>query len=423
MASVQSSVINLTKTIIGAGLLAIPFAFKANGILLGISLILIAALTSAYGLYIVAKVSTKVPGDTSYFALCAITYPKLTLLFDFSIAIQCFGVAISYLVLIGSLVPSLINDVISRNQAILFSLIIIIPLVSFRKLDSLKIGSLIGLIAIAYLAVLVISHSIFDDWSKTQGNVNIVKPGSISDILSTFSIIIFAFTAAQNICTIINEIGNKRQLNLVIGTANLIASLLFITVGLAGYLQFGDNVGGNVILEYKHKLLSSKIGKFALVLMVTLSYPLMFHPCRLSINNMVHWIELEISHATLLPASTTPTSATESTSLLNTQGQNGTEAANQVTATQIVPFSTNRFVEITVFLLSSSYGLALSITSFELVLSLVGATGSTLICFILPGLFGFKLFDEGSWNKSFSLGLTYFGLIIMVTSVFATLYY
>ncbi|ODQ59089.1 hypothetical protein WICANDRAFT_31549 [Wickerhamomyces anomalus NRRL Y-366-8] len=407
MASVQSSVINLTKTIIGAGLLAIPFAFKADGIVLGISLILIAGIASSYGLYIVGKVSAKVPGDTSYFALCAITYPKLTLLFDFSIAIQCFGVALSYLVLIGDLVPSLIGDVISRNQAILFSLVIIIPLVSFRKLDSLKIGSLIGLLAIGYLTVLVISHSIWDDWSKTQGHVKIVEIGSISDILSTFSIIIFAFTAAQNICSIINEINDKSRLNFVIGAANIIASVLFISVGIAGYLQFGDNVKGNVILEYKSKLLSSKVGKFALVLMVTLSYPLMFHPCRLSLNNMVHWIELEVQKE--------QSPINESTALLNDEEHNSNN--------QIVPFSTNRFVVITVLLTLATYGLALSITSFELVLSLVGATGSTLICFILPGLFGYKLFDDKDFNKSASLTLTIFGLVVMITSVFATLRY
>lgn len=411
MASVQSSVINLTKTIIGAGLLAIPFAFRADGIVLGIVLILIAAITSSYGLYIVGKVSPRIPGDTSYFALCAITYPKLTLLFDFSIAIQCFGVALSYLVLIGDLVPSLMGDIISRHQAILFSLVIILPLVSFRKLDSLKIGSLIGLLAIGYLTVLVISHSIFDDWSKTQGHVKVVEVGALSDILSTFSIIIFAFTAAQNICSIINEIQDVSKLNFVIASANIIASVLFITVGIAGYLQFGDNVAGNVILEYKARLLSSKIGKFALVLMVTLSYPLMFHPCRLSLNNMVHWIELEVNKEEL--------PINEHTALLDEEHATDPLAHQH----QLVPFSTNRFVIITVLLTLATYGLALSITSFELVLSLVGATGSTLICFILPGLFGFKLFDQDDLNKKASLTLTIFGWVVMVASVFATLYY
>lgn len=409
MASVQSSIINLTKTIIGAGLLAIPFAFRADGVVLGIALILVAGLTSSYGLYIVGKVSPRLPADTSYFALCAITYPKLTLLFDFSIAIQCFGVALSYLVLIGSLVPSLMGGAISGNQAILFSLVIIVPLVSFRKLDSLKIGSLIGLLAIGYLTVLVITHSVFDDWEDTQGHVKIFEVGPVSDILSTFSIVVFAFTAAQNICSIINEIGDKNKVNTVIAAANIIASILFISVGIAGYLQFGDNVQGNVILEYKSQLLSSRIGKFALVLMVTLSYPLMFHPCRLSINNMVHWIEVEFS--------TKQDTLNERSALLNVDSEVGT-----VPEHQDVPFSTNRFIIITFLLTVATYTLALSITSFELVLSLVGATGSTLICFILPGLFGHKLFQD-KLNRFSSLALTIFGLLVMVASVYATLKY
>lgn len=409
MASVTSSVVNLTKTIIGAGLLAIPYAFKSNGIVLGTLLVVLAGVASIYGLWIVTRVSEKVKGQTSFFALCAITYPRLTPLFDLSITIQCFGVSISYLVLFGDLVPTLVNEALSRSQVIVLSLVVIIPLVSLRKLDSLKFGSMIGLTAIAYLTMLVVSHVLVDDLKQTQGHIKIFEIGSTSDILSSFSIIIFAFTAAQNICTITNEINDRKDLTLVILAANFIAGGLFLLVGLSGYIQFGDNVGGNVILQYDPSLFSSKVGKYALVLMVALSYPLMFHPCRISINNMVHWIELEYKQA--YPDETQPLLADETHSVTTTIAEE-TE----------VPFSDKKFLILTILLLAASYGLALSIKSFEFILALVGATGSTLICFILPGLFGFKLF-ESQKEKSWSLALSVFGVLVMVTSVFATLYY
>lgn len=408
-ASTTSSIINLTKTIIGAGLLAIPFGFKSQGIFLGISLILFGGLASCYGLYIISKSSHKLPKgeETSFFTLCSITYPKLTLLFDFSIFIQCFGVAVSYLILVGDLLPSLVNNAITRNQVIVLSLLITTPLISFRKLDSLKIGSLIGLTSIVYLVLLIIKHSLKDDLSLTQGHVKYFETGSFSDILSSFPIVIFAFTAAQNISTIINEIEDKSNLNLVILSANSIAGLFFIFVGLAGYMQFGDNVEGNIILQYDSSLLSTKISKFALLLMVILSYPLMFHPARISLNNMIYWIELElIQHS----------KAEEIQQLLpsNTNEENEEEVIG-------VPFSDKRFFVLSVILTVLTYAIALSITSFELVLALVGATGSTLICFILPGLFGFKLFDSKN-EKLLSFGLSVWGLAVMVVSVYSILY-
>lgn len=383
--------INLTKTIIGAGLLAIPFAFRADGLLFGVLLVVLAGVASWFGLYIIHLVSFKVQGETSFFALCAITYPQLSLLFDLSIIIQCFGVALSYLVLFGDLVPGLIGDTLTRNQVILLSLIVTVPLISFRRLDSLKFGSLVALTAIAFLTVLVVAHTLLDDYPD-RGDLLVWTPGKGSDVLSTFSIIIFAFTAAQNICTIINEIDEKGKTNFVIVSACIVSGLLFTLVGVSGYVEFGGSVSGNVITNYDPQLLSSKVGRGALTLMVALSYPLMFHPCRISLNNMWFWLD---------------TQSAEHTPLLG------------LTA---VPFSTNRFVLVSIVLQFATYGLALSISSFELVLSLVGATGSTLICFILPGLFGYKLLETKT-QRLWSLALTVWGLLIMVGSVFATLYY
>jgi amino acid permease len=406
MASVQSSVINLTKTIIGAGLLAIPFAFKADGIVLGLALTLVAAMASSYGLNIVTRCSVErlKHQETSFFALCAISYPRLSLLFDFSIFLQCFGVGLSYLVLVGDIVPGLIDHVLSRNQVILLSLAVTIPLVSLRKLDSLKIGSLIGLFAIFYLTLLVISHALFDDISKTQGNLKVWSTGSWSDIMSSFSIVVFAFTGAMNICTITNEIEDKKKSDIVVYSAVGIAGALFVVVGISGYLQFGDNVTGNVILNYDSDLISTKIGKYSLVVMVILSYPLMFHPCRISLNNMVHWIESEYKSR----------KAAESQPLL-------VEAEVETSEMEVIPLSTKRFTILSVLLTIAIYGLALSINSFELVLALVGATGSTLICFILPGLFGYRLF-ESSNDKLWSLLLCVWGILVMILSLFATLH-
>lgn len=406
MATTTSSVINLTKTIIGAGLLAIPFAFRADGIVLGLLLVLLAAVTSWFGLFIIYKVSHHVEGQVSFFALCAITYPQLTLLFDFSIAIQCFGVAVSYLVLFGDLVPGLIGGALTRNQVILLSLLITVPLISFRKLDSLKFGSIVALVAIAFLTVLVVAHSVADEYTD-RGEVLVWAPGRLSEVISTFSIIIFAFTAAQNICTIINEIDDKSNTNLVIVAACGISSVLFSMVGLAGYWQFGSNVLGNVMMNYDPELTSTRVGKGALTLMVALSYPLMFHPCRISINNMCYWIRKHGSKQ----------NEGEVGPLL----QHSDDSIHEHIHVE-VPFPTNDFFIVSLGLTLATYGLALSVTSFELVLSLVGATGSTLICFILPGLFGYKLMETGS-GQVYSIALTVFGLVVMVTSVFATLYF
>ncbi|ODQ81490.1 hypothetical protein BABINDRAFT_159769 [Babjeviella inositovora NRRL Y-12698] len=408
-ATTTSSTINLTKTIIGSGMLAMPFAFRSDGYILGGLITLIAGTTSGFGLYLQARAAKYVPaGHATFFAICQQTYPSLSVLFDFAIAVQCFGVGLSYLVLIGDLLPTVVGYG-SRVDWIVLSLLVSVPLCSFKNLDSLKYTSILALGAIAYMFLLVIGHFILDDVRPALRGETSLLPVSASGIFSTFPIIVLAFTGHQNMFTVINEIQNKsiRNLSRVIAIAITTSVLLFLAIGLAGYYSFGNKVVGNIIVMYDESLVT-KIGQGSIALMVLLSFPLMFHPCRVSVNNIYFWLKSKPK---------TP------------------EAAGLLGETDlIVPLSGTTFAVLTAVLLAASYALALSITSFALVLAIVGATGSTSISFILPGLFGYKLvgrdilpvtevleFVEDSVVKKLSLALAVWGVVVMVVCLYSTL--
>lgn len=46
---------------------------------------------------------------SSFFALSQITYPNAAVVFDAAIAIKCFGVGVSYLIIIGDLMPGVVR--------------------------------------------------------------------------------------------------------------------------------------------------------------------------------------------------------------------------------------------------------------------------------------------------------------------------
>lgn len=122
--TVFSSTVNLANTTIGAGALAFPSAFAAMGLVHGIASCLISATTAAFGLYLLSRCATQVgqrPGDEwrkpSFNEVARISFGKgwITRLFDVSwelrrlavreltcqlaIAIKCFGVSVSYLII------------------------------------------------------------------------------------------------------------------------------------------------------------------------------------------------------------------------------------------------------------------------------------------------------------------------------------
>ena len=96
--------------VVGAGILAMPLALSRMGVVLGTTIILWAGLTAGFGLYLQTKCARYLDrGAASFFALSQITYPNAAVVFDAAIAIKCFGVGVSYLIIIGDLMPGVVR--------------------------------------------------------------------------------------------------------------------------------------------------------------------------------------------------------------------------------------------------------------------------------------------------------------------------
>lgn len=92
-----------------------PHAMSNMGITLGIIVILWAGFTSGFGLYLQTRCARYLDrGGSSFFALSQITYPNAAVLFDGAIMIKCFGVAVSYLIIIGDLMPGVVRGFVAH---------------------------------------------------------------------------------------------------------------------------------------------------------------------------------------------------------------------------------------------------------------------------------------------------------------------
>lgn len=197
--------------VIGAGTLAMPSVMSHMGIMLGIFMIIWSGLTSAFGLYLQARCARYLDrGTSSFFALSQLTYPNAAIVFDTAIAIKCFGVGVSYIIIIGDLMPGVMKGLVGENavEAAAFLgdrhfwvtafMLVIIPLAFMRRLDSLKYTSIVALISIGYLIILVIYH-FFVDSIEERGEVRVVTWEGPVAMLSSLPIVIFAYTCHQNV--------------------------------------------------------------------------------------------------------------------------------------------------------------------------------------------------------------------------------
>ncbi|KAI8723842.1 Aa-trans domain-containing protein [Fusarium sp. LHS14.1] len=388
-ATTISSVVNLLNTIVGAGTLAMPSVMSHMGIMLGVFLIIWSGITAAFGLYLQSRCARYLErGTASFFALSQITYPNAAVIFDAAIAIKCFGVGVSYMIIIGDLMPGVVLGFLSnansapylvdRNFWITAFMLIIIPLSFLRRLDSLKYTSIIALVSIGYLIILVIYHFAVDKHAD-PGSIRVIQWGGAIETLSTLPVVVFAYTCHQNMFSILNELKDNSPSSVigVVGSSIGSAASIYIVVAITGYITFGNAVVGNIVSMYPTGA-ASTIGKAAIVVLVTFSVPLQVHPCRASLDAVLKW----------RPNRHSSGNRRTSTPLLPTAPANDHGAGSTM--------SDLRFAVITTFLLTFAYMTALSVTSLDRVLAFVGSTGSTSISFILPGLFYYKISDPDS---------------------------
>ncbi|KAL2121691.1 hypothetical protein VTJ04DRAFT_2146 [Mycothermus thermophilus] len=395
-ASMLSSNINLVNTIVGAGTLAMPAAMSHFGVTLGVLLIIWCGLTSAFGLYLQARCARYLDrGTSSFFALSQITYPNAAVVFDAAIAIKCFGVGVSYMIIIGDLMPGVAEafgaldsglDFLSDRKFWItaFFLVFIIPLSFPKRLDSLKYTSMVALVAIGYLIILVVYHFAADEIPNDR-DIRLIRWEGPVAALSSLPVVIFAYTCHQNMFSIVNEIKDNSPGSIVAVIASSIgsAAFIYILVAITGYLTFGNAVKGNIVGMYPPSV-ASTIAKAAIVALVTFSIPLQIHPCRASIDAVLRWRPnggqrpAGPGNQPLLPSAA------------------ATVVADSHGGPPVVAMSELRFALITSAILILSYITALEVSSLDRVLAYVGSTGSTAISFILPGLFYYKISDPDS---------------------------
>jgi len=241
-------------------------------------------------------------------------------------------------------------------------------------MDSLKFTSFLALISVAYVVILIVYY-LFND-GVYGGRIH-YTPRSFEEFFSTIPTFIFAFTCHQNIFSIRNETPDITKVNKIIVISVLISLAAYILIGYCGYFTYGIAIKDNIINNLNKTDIAVVICRIAVSLLVALSYPLQIHPCRVCVNNILE------------------------------------------TCFPMLRVSKLFHVFITLFLCAITYAIAFFVSDLGIVFSIVGATGSVIICYILPGVFYSKLYWQDSWfsKKFFAVLLTIVGVLLMINSL------
>eukprot|EP00732_Lithocolla_globosa_P004141 Lithocolla_globosa_v1_NODE_3661_length_1610_cov_26.740360.p1 type:complete len:461 gc:universal NODE_3661_length_1610_cov_26.740360:67-1449(+) len=392
--TVGSSYLNLGNTVLGSGMLSLPDAIRVCGVILGPLVIIIASIFSAFAFKFTFEVADLCNGRASYHSITHMSMPRAKFFVDFVVFVKCFGVSVTYLVVIGDSMTlvaryflgeddgSEASDVFwsNRNFWILGAAFFIAPLCYLKELDSLKYSSGVASFGILYVLLLVIAYHWIEE--PYEGPINYFRLDA--EFFEVMTVYVFLFSSLHVSFTIHTELKDPtptrlmHAVHLALGTSIVI----YFCMGLFGYLTYGEETCSN-ILNCLPATLPPTIGRVAITIVVAFSIPLQINPARLCADGM--YVEI-----------------------VRFLGFHPSENITKY-----------RYYGLTTLTLIGAWTLGLIFDDLRVVLGLVGAIGSTSVTYILPPIFYLLLFRNHrfSFFKLVAIIMVCIGVLVMPTAV------
>jgi len=406
--SLMAGVFVLANTILGAGMLGLPFAFASCGFFLGPLMLLAFGVCSATALILLSLCADKVGREKSpkFFDIASAAIPGVGTIIDVAVGIKCTGVATSYLIVVGDSVPKAIVTFgatgiwLDRRIWTLVALCAGGFAAYQRNLTALKNVSIVALTCVMCIVLMIVLFAVelspaFDPCADHEAGSLTPCRGPVElftepiTVLRALPLFVFSYTCHQNIFSITNELENRtpwRCAQIAIYAIG-IALCVYIVLGTAGYLTFGSLVAKDILVSYPTSSYVVACARLAISLVVTTCYPLQGHPARAALSTLV--------------------------GALTTKNEDRRkELANPYT-----PDGHKLSLLLTTLFIAVTGTIACTIHDLGLVLSVVGATGSTIVSYVLPGASYFLLFPQ-RLDRYLGFMLLTIGMIIMPLSLY-----
>lgn len=306
-APMASGVFNLLNTIIGGGVLSLPYAFRGGGILVGITYQVVFGALTLHALRLLL-LSQRYAPVRSYEDLARVALgTKGWYAYNIMAFLNCYGACASYMVVVGDALPSLLVEmgahVTREGVLIATTACIIFPLSALRSFAALQYAStaatLIYVFFAGYLARMYL-HAVV----LPEPPAALVKLDALA-MVRMAGISAFAYQCATSLFPIYQEMREptEQRMTLLASIAIGAAAVLYSTVGAAAYAYFGETLRGDVLLNLAELPgLTIQLLRLAFALSICLTFPTLHFAARRSLDQMLfHSSEGNAPRARLVP--------------------------------------------------------------------------------------------------------------------------
>ncbi|XP_009621997.1 amino acid transporter AVT6E-like [Nicotiana tomentosiformis] len=270
---IYGAVFNLTTTIIGAGIMALPATMKVLGLVLGVVLILLMAILSEISVELLVRFTVHCKAASYGEVVQAALGKTAKVISEICIIVNNAGVLVVYLIIIGDVLSGSFRHIgvfdqwlghgvwDHRKLVILVMLVICLaPLCALDKIDSLSLTSGAS-VALAVVFVLVAFTIAFIKLVEGKIEAPRMTPDfgskkAILDLLVVIPIMSNAYICHFNVQPIYNELEGRspQKMNRVGRITSVICVLVYVSTAIAGYLLFGKDTESDVLTNFDKDL-------------------------------------------------------------------------------------------------------------------------------------------------------------------------
>ncbi|KAG2328838.1 hypothetical protein Bca52824_000018 [Brassica carinata] len=312
--STSGVVFNVSTSIIGAGIMSMPAAFKVLGVIPALLIIAIIAWLSTISVGFLMK-STLAGETTTYAGVMKESFGKLG-----SVAVQVvtmvstFGGTVVFSIIIGDVLSGNGNGgsvhlgVLqewfgsqwwnTRTFALLFIYVfVLLPLVLCRRVERLAFSSAISfLLAVLFVvisSVLAISAVMKGQTKNPRLFPDLTNVGSFWNLFTASPVIVTAFTFHFNVHPIGFELKDPSHMIPATKISVILCAAIYFTTGLFGYLLFGDATMSDILVNFDESSGSSigsllnDIVRLSYALHLMLVFPLMNFSLRANLDELM----------------------------------------------------------------------------------------------------------------------------------------
>lgn len=390
--------ITLANSIIGVGILAMPFCFQQCGVVLATLILLSMGLVSRLCCYFLLKSALIARRRNFEFLAFHVFGSTGKLLVELGIIGFLMGTCIAYFVVVGDLGPQIVSKIFNINQShilrtaimVIVSLVCVLPLGLLRNVDSLSNVSAATICFYFCLVIKVIAEAASQMFSSENSDwhtrIEMWKPSGLLQCVPIFSMALFCQTQLFEIFESLPSV-SLEKMNIVTKNAINICTGVYFTLGLFGYIAFSSqNISGNILISLSPTMASDVI-KLGFVMSVAFSFPLIIFPCRASLYSFLYKKVHSSHHDHIINHS--------------------------------IPAISFRCI--TVAIIAVSLFISLLLPDIELVLGLVGSTIGVLICVVFPAACFVNITFKDTNERLLAKGIVVLGLIILVLGTYANL--